>query len=229
MKFGVIVFPGSNCDHDCYHAAKHVFGHEVEYVWHKETALKGLDCVIVPGGFSYGDYLRAGAVAKNSPVMDEVVKFAAGGGFVIGICNGFQVLTESELLPGALMRNRDLKFICEDVSLKVENADTPFTGRYDGGEVVTMPIAHADGSYYADPETVKELEGEGRVAFRYSTPDGVISPEANPNGSVGNIAGVFNKEKNVLGLMPHPERAIEAELGPVGGRGVFESIIDIIS
>ncbi len=229
MKFGVIVFPGSNCDHDCYHAAKHVFGHEAAYVWHKETELKGLDCVIVPGGFSYGDYLRAGAVAKNSPVMEEVVRFASGGGLVIGICNGFQVLTEAGLLPGALMRNRDLKFICEDISLRVENPGTPFTGCYKEGEVVTMPIANADGNYYADPETLKMIEGEGRVAFRYSTPEGLITPEANPNGSVGNIAGVFNKEMNVLGLMPHPERAIEPELGPTGGLGVFESIIDIIS
>ncbi len=229
MKFGVIVFPGSNCDHDCYHAAKHVFGHEASYVWHKETELKGLDCVIVPGGFSYGDYLRAGAVAKNSPVMEEVVRFASGGGLVIGICNGFQVLTEAGLLPGALMKNRDLKFICEDITLRVENDSSPFTSCYEEGEVVSMPIANADGNYYADQETLKMIEGEGRVAFRYSTPAGLITPEANPNGSVGNIAGVFNKEKNVLGLMPHPERAIEPELGPTGGLGVFESIIDIIS
>ncbi len=225
MKFGVIVFPGSNCDHDCYHAAKHIYGGDTSYIWHKETKLDSLDCIIVPGGFSYGDYLRPGAVAKGSPVMNEVVKFADSGGLVIGICNGFQVLTESRLLPGVLMRNRDLKFICEDVTLRVENVDTPFTGSYEEGEVVTMPIAHADGNYFADPDTLKELEDNGRVVFRYSTPDGRITGEANPNGSLSNIAGIVNKAGNVMGLMPHPERALEEILGPIGGRGLFDSIL----
>ena len=225
MKFGVIVFPGSNCDHDCYHVVKHVFGQEVAYVWHKDTDLKGLDCIIVPGGFSYGDYLRTGAIAKGSPVMREVVAFADKGGLVVGICNGFQVLTEAHLLPGALMMNRDLKFICEYVDIKVENADTPFTGGYKDGEVLSIPIAHADGNYFADERTIKELNDSGRVVFRYSGPKGEVTDEFNPNGSVSNIAGIVNENGNVLGLMPHPERACERELGSTDGRGFFESVI----
>lgn len=225
MKFGVIVFPGSNCDHDCYHAVKHVFGQEAEYVWHKSTSIKGLDCVILPGGFSYGDYLRTGAIASSSPVMGEVVSFAKKGGLVIGICNGFQILTEAGLLPGVLMRNKGLKFICSRASLKVENNGSVFTRAYRKGQVVDMPIAHADGNYYASPDDIKLLEDTGRVAFRYSTPDGAAVEAANPNGSVNNIAGILNKEGNVLGMMPHPERACEGELGPVDGRGVFESVI----
>ncbi|MEE9542940.1 MAG: phosphoribosylformylglycinamidine synthase subunit PurQ [Thermodesulfobacteriota bacterium] len=226
MKFGVIVFPGSNCDHDCYHVVKHVFGQEVSYVWHKDTDLKGFDCIIVPGGFSYGDYLRTGAIAKGSPVMEEVVSFAGKGGLVVGICNGFQVLTEAHLLPGALMMNRDLKFICEHVDIKVENIDTPFTGAYKDGDILSIPIAHADGNYFADEETIKELNGEGRVVFRYSGPAGELTPEFNPNGSVSNIAGIVNEGGNVLGLMPHPERACETELGSTDGRGFFESVIN---
>ena len=225
MKFGVIVFPGSNCDHDCYHVVKHVFDQEVAYVWHKDTDLKGLDCIIVPGGFSYGDYLRTGASAKGSPVMEEVVSFADKGGLVVGICNGFQVLTEAHLLPGALMMNRDLKFICEYVDIKMENAGTSFTSAYKEGEVLSIPIAHADGNYFADEETIKELNGEGRVVFRYSGPNGEVIDEFNPNGSVSNIAGIVNKNGNVMGLMPHPERACESELGSTDGRGFFESII----
>ena len=225
MKFGVIVFPGSNCDHDCYHALKHLFGQEVAYIWHKETELKGFDCIVVPGGFSYGDYLRTGAIAKNSPVMREVVAFADRGGLVFGICNGFQVLTEAHLLPGALMMNRDLKFICEHVDIKVERVDTPFTGGYTDGEVLSIPIAHADGNYFADEETIKELNDSGRVVFRYSGPGGEVSEEFNPNGSLSNIAGIVNKAGNVLGLMPHPERACESELGSTDGRGFFDSII----
>lgn len=225
MKFGIIVFPGSNCDHDCYHAVKHVFGQEAEYVWHKSTSLDGFDCVILPGGFSYGDYLRTGAIASFSPVMGEVVSFAKKGGLVMGICNGFQILTEAGLLPGVLMRNKGLKFICEHTHLRVENNGSRFTSRYSGGQVVDIPIAHADGNYYADPETIARLEGEGRVAFRYSTPDGIVSGAANPNGSISNIAGVLNEKGNVLGMMPHPERALEGELGSLDGRGVFESIL----
>ncbi len=225
MKFGIIVFPGSNCDHDCYHAVKHVFGQEAEYVWHKSTSLEGFDCVILPGGFSYGDYLRTGAIASFSPVMNEVVSFAKNGGLVMGICNGFQILTEAGLLPGVLMRNKGLKFICEHTRLRVENNESRFTSRYSGGQVVDIPIAHADGNYYADSETVARLEGEGRIAFRYSTSDGSVSVAANPNGSISSIAGILNEKGNVLGMMPHPERALEGELGSLDGRGVFESIL----
>jgi len=225
VKFGIIVFPGSNCDHDCYHVIKHVFGQDAEYVWHKETVLKGFDCVVLPGGFSYGDYLRTGSIARFSPVMNEVVSFARGGGLVLGICNGFQVLTEAGLLPGVLMRNRDLKFICSRQTLRVENAATPFTRDYSAGQVVDIPVAHADGNYFADEETIKELEGSGRVVFRYADANGNVTAEANPNGSVSNIAGIVNEAGNVLGMMPHPERAAEQELGCVDGRGVFSSII----
>ncbi len=229
MKFGVLVFPGSNCDHDCYHAVKHLFGHETEYVWHKSTELKGFDCLILPGGFSYGDYLRTGAIARSSPVMNEVVAFAKKGGLVLGICNGFQILTEAGLLPGVLMRNKGLKFICKDTYLRVDNNTSPFTSEYAKGQIVSIPIAHADGSYYADADTVKRLEDNGRVAFRYSTAEGAVTDEANPNGSISNIAGVLNEAGNVLGMMPHPERACEPELGSTDGRVVFESIIKRLS
>jgi len=228
VKFGIIVFPGSNCDHDCYHALKHVFSREVRYVWHKETDLKGLDCVVLPGGFSYGDYLRTGSIARFSPVMNEVVRFAERGALVLGICNGFQILTEAGLLPGVLMRNRDLKFICKKVHLRVENATTAFTSAYTGGQVVEMPIAHADGNYFADPDTVKRLEESGRVVFKYSSADGEAGAAANPNGSAANIAGIVNEAGNVMGAMPHPERACEAELGGTDGRGVFTSMIDAL-
>lgn len=225
MKFGIIVFPGSNCDHDCYHAVKHVFGQEAEYVWHKETSLKGLDCVILPGGFSYGDYLRTGAIARFSPVMGEVIKFAGRGGLVLGICNGFQILTEAGLLPGALMRNRGLKFICSHVNLRVENDSSVFTGAYKRGQALNIPIAHADGNYFADDDTVKRLEDTDRIVYRYCAPDGSISTDANPNGSLANIAGILNDRGNVMGTMPHPERACEPVLGSTDGRGVFESIL----
>ncbi len=226
MKFGIIVFPGSNCDHDCYHVLKHVFNQPVEYVWHKSEKLDGFDCIVLPGGFSYGDYLRTGAIARFSPVMDAVVKFAEAGGIVIGICNGFQVLTEVGLLPGVLMRNRGLKFICETVPLIVDNRETRFTSSYASEGAVRIPIAHADGSYYANAETVKELEEGSRVLFRYSTPEGEVTEEANPNGSVNGIAGIINSEGNVMGMMPHPERACEPELGSVDGCGLFESVIN---
>lgn len=225
MKFGIIVFPGSNCDHDCYHAVKHVFKQEAEYIWHKSTDLKGFDCLILPGGFSYGDYLRTGAIARSSPVMSEVVNFANRGGLVLGICNGFQILTEAGLLPGVLMRNRDLKFICRHAHLRVENNSTAFTRAYKKGQVVDIPIAHADGNFYANDDTIKTLEDRDRIVFRYSTPGGQTTIEANPNGSRSNIAGIVNEGGNVMGAMPHPERSCEGELGSLDGRGVFESII----
>ena len=226
MKFGIIVFPGSNCDHDCYHVLKHVFGQPTEYVWHKSTELKGFDCVVLPGGFSYGDYLRTGAIARFSPVMEEVMAFAGRGGLVLGICNGFQVLTEAGLLPCALMMNRGLKFICDSVHLRVENGSTVYTKGYRKGQVIKLPIAHMDGNFYADPDTVKMLEDSERVVFRYSTPGGEITQEANPNGSASNIAGIINEGGNVLGMMPHPERACEAELGGTDGRPLFESLLE---
>lgn len=225
MRFGIIVFPGSNCDHDCYHVVKHVMGQDARYVWHKDTSLDGLDCIILPGGFSYGDYLRTGAIARFSPVMNEIITFANKGGLVLGICNGFQILTESGLLPGVLMRNRGLKFICKNLSLRVENTDTRFTTLYKKGQVVDIPVAHADGNYYADPDTIKALEDGGRVVFRYSTHEGKVTGEANPNGSLSNIAGIINEKGNVLGMMPHPERAAENELGSTDGRALFESIL----
>ncbi|MBI5491694.1 MAG: phosphoribosylformylglycinamidine synthase subunit PurQ [Deltaproteobacteria bacterium] len=225
MKFGIIVFPGSNCDHDCYHAVKHVFGQDAEYVWHKDTSLKGFDCVVLPGGFSYGDYLRTGAIARFSPVMNEVTAFAKKGGLVLGICNGFQILTEAGLLPGVLMRNSGLKFICRHADLKVENASTVFSSSYKKGQVVSIPIAHADGNYFADDTTIKRLEDGDRIVFRYSAPDGQVTMDANPNGARANIAGIVNEAGNVMGMMPHPERASEAELGSTDGSGVFESIL----
>ncbi|MBE9504800.1 MAG: phosphoribosylformylglycinamidine synthase subunit PurQ [Proteobacteria bacterium] len=226
MKFGVIVFPGSNCDHDCYHVAKHVMGQETDYIWHKgRPSLESYDCVIIPGGFSYGDYLRPGAIARYSPITDEIKKYAEGGGLVIGICNGFQILIETGLLPGVLMRNRSLKFICEDVYLKVESSDTPFTSEYSADEVVKIPIAHHDGNYFADMDTLKKLKQNNQIIFRYSTADGETSVEANPNGSLLNIAGICNEKRNVLGMMPHPERCAEGILGNEDGKKIFESIV----
>lgn len=227
MKFGVIVFPGSNCDHDCYHAVKHVLGQETNYIWHKDThTLKYYDCIVVPGGFSYGDYLRPGAIAKYSPVMDEIRAYANSGGLVLGICNGFQILIEAGLLPGVLMRNESLKFICQDVYLKVENEETPFTSSYSKDEVIKIPIAHHDGNYFADAETLKKMEDNNQIVFRYSTKSGEPTKEANPNGSLENIAGICNEKKNVLGMMPHPERCVEKILGNEDGKKVFESIVN---
>ena len=225
MKFGIIVFPGSNCDHDCYHAVKHVMGHEAEHVWHKSTELKGFDCVILPGGFSYGDYLRTGAIARFSPVMNEVARFAERGGLVLGICNGFQILTEAGLLPGVLMRNKGLKFICKSLTLRVENTGTAFTNGYKERQVLNIPIAHADGLYYAGNDTIKALKDGNRVIFRYSTPEGAVTEDANPNGSLSNMAGIINEKGNVLGMMPHPERACEGLLGSTDGQGGFESLL----
>ena len=225
MRASVIVFPGSNCDHDLYHASKHVMGFDTEFVWHKDTVLNKPDVVMVPGGFSYGDYLRPGAIASKSPVMNEVVKFAKSGGLVVGICNGFQVLCEAGLLPGALTRNSGMKFICRDVNLKVENSETAFTKEYGNGEVVTIPIAHADGNYFADDETVKALNGNNQVVFRYSDKDGNVTGDVNPNGSVDNIAGIVSLDGNVLGMMPHPERVVEDILKGTDGLKLFKSLV----
>ncbi len=229
MKFSIIVFPGSNCDHDAYHAVKHVLGQDAEFVWHKETSLKGADVVVLPGGFSHGDYLRTGAIARFSPVMAAVGDFARSGGPVLGICNGFQILCEAGLLPGAMLRNRDLKFHCEHVHIRVEQTDTPFTSRASKGQVLRVPIAHGEGNYYAQPEVVSELEASGRVVFRYCDPGGQITDAANPNGALNSIAGVCNPPRNVVGLMPHPERACEMALGSADGLIVFESALKAVT
>lgn len=224
MKFGVIVFPGSNCDHDAYHViSKHV-GQPVDFIWHRETDLSAFDALIIPGGFSYGDYLRAGALARFSPVMNSVKSFAAGGGLLLGICNGFQILCEANLLPGALIRNRDLHFICDHVNVSVESSDTPFTNEMQRGVVLSMPIAHAEGNYVCDDSTLDELRREDRIIFRYCNELGEASDAANPNGSRDNIAGICNRQRNVLGLMPHPERACEDLLGSSDGRDLFRSL-----
>ncbi len=229
MKFAVIVFPGSNCDHDAYHAAKHVFGQDAEFVWHKETSLKGADAVILPGGFSHGDYLRTGAIARFSPIMASVADFARRGGPVLGICNGFQVLLEAGLLPGAMLRNRDLKFHCEHIWVRTEQTDTPFTLRAAPGQVLRIPIAHGEGNYFAEPEVIQALESSGRIVFRYCDATGRVTDAANPNGSLNNIAGICNESRNVVGLMPHPERACETVLGSADGRVMFESVISALT
>lgn len=229
MKFAVVVFPGSNCDHDAYHAVKHVLGREAEFVWHKESTLKGAEVVILPGGFSYGDYLRTGAIAQFSPVMAAVKSFAAAGGPLLGICNGFQVLCESGLLPGALLRNRDLKFHCEHVCVRVEQTNTPFTLRASPRQVLRLPIAHGEGNYFADPETLAALESAGRVVFRYCDAGGRTGEAANPNGSVNGIAGICNEARNVVGLMPHPERACESPLGSADGLVLLESVVAAVT
>ncbi|MGE0105180.1 MAG: phosphoribosylformylglycinamidine synthase subunit PurQ [Blastocatellales bacterium] len=226
MKFGVVVFPGSNCDHDTYHVVSKVIGQPVDFIWHKEEQVDRYDAIILPGGFSYGDYLRSGAIARFSPVMRSIKQFAQDGGLVMGICNGFQILCEAGLLPGALLRNRDLKFICEHVNIRVERTDTAFTTAYESGQVLSIPIAHGEGNYFCDQRTLDELEGEGRVIFRYCDASGRVTDEANPNGSLNNIAGICNRERNVIGLMPHPERAAESLLGSSDGRGVFLSMAD---
>jgi phosphoribosylformylglycinamidine synthase I len=224
LKFGVIVFPGSNCDHDAYHViSKHV-GQPVDFIWHRDTDLRSYDAVIIPGGFSYGDYLRAGALARFSPVMNSVREFAAQGNLVLGICNGFQILCEAGLLPGALIRNRGLHFICEHVNVRVESANTPFTHELKTGEILRMPIAHADGNFVCDDETLAELRENDRIIFRYCDQDGQLTDAANPNGSREHIAGICNRERNVMGLMPHPERACEDLLGSSDGREVFRSL-----
>ena len=225
MRFGVLVFPGTWSDVDCFHVLKDVFQEPVEYVWHKERDLSRYDCVILPGGFSYGDYLRAGAIARFSPVMQAVQEFAAQGKLVWGICNGFQILCEAGLLPGALMRNSHLQFRCQWTHLRVESASTPYTAAMQTGQVLRVPISHGEGNYYADPHTLQELEQRGQVVFRYSTPDGECTEDANPNGSANSIAGVMNREGNVLGMMPHPERCCEEILGGTDGKLIFRSMV----
>ena len=229
MKFAVVVFPGSNCDHDAYHAAKHVLGAEAAFVWHKDTTLGGADAVVLPGGFAHGDYLRTGAIARFSPVMQAVKAFAAAGGPVLGICNGFQVLTEAGLLPGALLRNRSVRFQCEQVHVRVEQTDTPFTCLARQGQVLRIPIAHGEGNYYAEPETLAGLEQNRQVVFRYATAAGEVTEDANPNGSANNIAGLCSEGRNVVGLMPHPERACELAVGSADGLVMFESVMKAVS
>ena len=229
MRFGVVVFPGSNCDHDAWYAVTHNLGQQAEFIWHDSSSLGQVDAVILPGGFSYGDYLRTGAIARFSPVMQAVKEFGAQGGIVLGICNGFQILCEAGMLPGALMRNSGLKFICRHVDIRVEETDTPFTSRCQRGQVLSVPIAHGDGNYYCDQDTLAELRSENRIVFRYCDPDGRVSIESNPNGSCDSIAGICNKERNVLGLMPHPERASEECLGSADGRIIFSSLADTLA
>jgi len=224
MKSGVVIFPGANCDHDVYHVLKHLVGHETSFLWHGDEDLKGSDLVVLPGGFSYGDYLRAGALAAKSPVMRAVVRHAEAGGLVLGICNGFQILLESGLLPGAMRHNRSQRFVCRSVHLRVERADLPFTRGYEAGQVISLPIAHAEGNFEAPAELLDEIEQAGQVAFRYCDAAGEVSDEANFNGSARNIAGVTNREGNVLGMMPHPERAAEAVLGGIDGLPLFAGL-----
>jgi phosphoribosylformylglycinamidine synthase I len=229
VKFAVVVFPGSNCDHDAYYAAKHVLGQDAEFIWHKDTSLRGADAIVLPGGFAHGDYLRTGAIARFSPVMQEVTRFAAAGGPVLGICNGFQILLEAGLLPGAMLRNRSVKFQCEHVIVKVEQTDTPFTVACQAGQRLRIPIAHGEGNYYAEPEVVARLESNRQVVFRYVDPTGAPTAEANPNGSVNNIAGLCSEGRNIVGLMPHPERACEIALGSADGLVMFESVLQSVA
>jgi phosphoribosylformylglycinamidine synthase I len=229
MNVGVVVFPGSNCDHDAYHVIKHVMGQDARFVWHKDSDLAGLDAVILPGGFSYGDYLRTGAIARFSPVMQAVTEFARKGGPVLGICNGFQILQEAGLLPGGMLRNKPVKFLSQPVHVRVERTDTPVTASLRQGDVMTMPIAHGEGNFYLPEPELERLEGEGQVVFRYTTKFGRLEDAANPNGSLRAIAGVCNRERNVVGLMPHPERASEPELGSADGRKIFESLVGVLA
>jgi len=229
MKFGIVTFPASNCDYDAYHAVTEILGEEAVYLWHKDHDLQGSDVIILPGGFSYGDYLRVGAIARFSPVMQEVAAHAKAGGPVLGICNGFQIACEAGLLPGALMRNSHLQFVSADVRIRVENADTLFTNRYDRGEVLKIPVAHGDGRFVAPDEVLDRIEGEGQVIFRYADADGNISADANPNGSERNIAGIINDAGNVLGMMPHPERACSLLLGSNDGVRLLESILSRVA
>ena len=229
MTFAVVVFPGSNCDHDTHYAVTQVLGQRAEYVWHKDTSLRGADVVILPGGFAHGDYLRTGAIARFSPIMSEVRRFAEAGGPVLGICNGFQVMLEAGLLPGAMLRNRSVQFRCEHVVVRVEATDTPFTLACSPGQQLRLPIAHGEGNFYAEPDVVARLERNRQVIFRYTNAEGVPTDDANPNGSLNNIAGLCNEGRNVVGLMPHPERACEAPLGSADGLVLFESVIRSLS
>lgn len=229
MKFGVIVFPGSNCDHDAYHVLSKQVGQPVDFVWHKDTDLSGFDAVVVPGGFSYGDYLRAGALARFSPVMRTIVDFAKSGRFVLGICNGFQILCEAGLLPGALVRNKELNFACQHVRLRVETNQTPFTSALEPGRILSIPISHGEGNFVCDDATFNQLADEDRIVFRYCDENGDVTEAANPNGSRANIAGICNGTRNVLGMMPHPERACEGLLGSNDGRDVFRSLTNTLA
>lgn len=229
MKFGVLVFPGSNCDHDTYNVIASVAHQPVTFLWHDSEDLQGVDAVLVPGGFAYGDYLRTGAIAHFSPVMQSVKRFAEGGGLVLGICNGFQILTESGLLPGALMRNAGLKYICKQVNLRVETENSSFTQGMNKGDVLRMPIGHMEGNYFCTPEDMRRLEAEDRIAFRYCTPTGEITKEANPNGSLANIAGILSEKRNVLGMMPHPDRSAEQLLGSADGWKLFSSMVEVLA
>jgi len=229
MRVGIIVFPGSNCDHDAYRVSRHIFGLETTFIWHKERQLPPLDLVIVPGGFSYGDYLRSGAIARFSAIMDGVIRFAESGGFVLGICNGFQILCECGLLPGVLLRNSSVRFVCKWVHLRTDNTDISFTNGADLGQILRLPIAHGEGNYFIEAPELVELERNDQVVFRYTTPMGKVTSESNPNGSANNIAGIVNREGNVLGMMPHPERATERSLGGNDGQVLFQSLIHSIS
>jgi phosphoribosylformylglycinamidine synthase len=226
MKFGVVVFPGSNCDHDAHFVIHKVTGQPVEFIWHQDEHLKACDAIILPGGFAYGDYLRTGAIARFSPVMKSVTRFANDGGLVLGICNGFQILLEAGLLPGAMQRNTSLRYACRHIHLRVEQTDTPYTASCARGQVLRIPIGHGEGNYTCDDATRAELERNRQIVFRYVTAEGAETPEANPNGSMANIAGICNRERNVLGMMPHPERAAEAELGGADGAIVFRSMVE---
>jgi len=228
-RVGVIVFPGSNCDHDAYHALKHVMNAEVKFLWHKETDVSGLDMIIVPGGFSYGDYLRSGAIARFSPIMQELISYAHKGGPVMGICNGFQILLEAGLIPGAMRHNEQLKFICKDVHIRVESTQSIYTSSLQKDQLLTIPVSHGEGNYYIDNDGLKELQDNDQVLFRYVNAHGETSPEANINGSIDHIAGITNKHKNVLGMMPHPERAMERLLGKEDGKHIFESILQALA
>ena len=229
MKFGVLVFPGSNCDHDTFNVIAEIARQPVTFLWHDSEDLQNVDAVLVPGGFAYGDYLRTGAIARFSPVMGAVKKFAAGGGLVLGICNGFQILTEAGLLPGALMRNAGLKYICKQVHLRTETNNSPFTSTLTKGEVLQIPIGHMEGNYFCTPGEFRRLESEDRIAFRYATPQGAITAEANPNGSLSNIAGILNEGRNVLGMMPHPDRSSEKILGSADGWKIFQSMVGALA
>ena len=228
MKVGVVIFPGSNCDHDAIEWSSELLGLPTEEIWYQDRDLRGVDLVILPGGFSYGDYLRCGAMAARAPIMDEVVKHASDGGMVIGICNGFQVLCEVGLLPGALLRNERLTFLCQEVYLRVETTDSPWTSGLERGQVLRVPIAHGDGNYFTDPDTLRRLNGEDRVAFRYTNPEGELDEDWNVNGSLESIAGVLSEKKNILGMMPHPERASEEAVGSTDGLGIFKSAVEAL-
>lgn len=228
MKFGVVIFPGSNCDQDMIYVLRDIMGQEVVELWHKDHDLKGVDCVVLPGGFSYGDYLRSGAIARFSPIMNEVIDFAGKGGYVFGVCNGFQVLCESGLLPGALLHNNDRKFNCSNVYIKAQTNDTLLTSKVPTSKALKIPIAHGEGRFYADENTLRELNANGQILFRYCNENGEITPESNPNGALENIAGICNAGRNVFGMMPHPERASDPELSNTDGKTLFESLVSLV-